>query len=153
MNGGNSAGKQLLLLLIGILMCGAGLYMFSSQIDVVVPSGFGRMYTTWGPFSGRGGIPTGATLIPLILGIVLWVIFPRNFIGKLVTMLGSLFIIFGVILSVDFIYRKSNFADLMIMIILIFGGGALALRMLFTPDLGDENRKRNKFDDINDKLN
>ena len=37
MNDRNSAGKQLLLLLLGILMCGGGLFLFSKQISVEVP--------------------------------------------------------------------------------------------------------------------
>lgn len=148
----NSAGKQLLLLLIGILMCGAGLFLFSKQISVEVPYGFNSMYSRWGLFNGRG-IPGGMMLIPLILGIVLWVIFPKSFAGKLVTMLGTLFIIFGVISSVQLRFMQTGLFELVMMFVLIFGGGALALRILFMPDLGNEKKKKNKIDEINDKFN
>ncbi|MBQ3583646.1 MAG: hypothetical protein IJA27_02925 [Lachnospiraceae bacterium] len=152
MNDRNSAGKQLLLLLLGILMCGGGLFLFSKQISVEVPYGFNSMYGRWGLFGGKG-IPGGMMLIPLILGIVVWVIFPKSFAGKLITMLGTLFIIFGVISSVQLRFIRTDLYELVLMLILIFGGGALALRILFTPDLGGKKSDRSKFDDINDRLN
>lgn len=43
---------------------------------------------------------------------------------------------------------------MVLMLVLIFGGGALALRILFIPDLGkDKPSKKSKIDEINDKLN
>lgn len=151
MNERNSAGKQLLLLLLGILMCGGGLYLFAQQITVTTYS-FNNVYGRWGLFGGRG-VPGGMILIPLIIGIVVWVIFPRSFAGKLITMLGTLFIIFGVISSISLEFRRTSLYELVLMLILIFGGGALALRILFVPDLGSKKNDRNKFDEINDKLN
>lgn len=147
---GNSAGKQLLLLLLGILMCGSGLFLFANKVVVGTPvlSGF---YGNWGLFGGRG-ISGGMIIIPLIIGIVVWVIFPRSFAGKLITMLGTLFIVFGIISTISLTMNHITLYELILMLILIFGGGALALRILFVPDLGEGKRKRNKFDDINDKL-
>lgn len=151
MNDRNSAGKQLLLLLLGILMCGGGLFLFSKQINVVT-YGFGSVYGRWGLFGGRG-IPGGMILIPLIIGIVVWVIFPDSFAGKLISMLGVLFIIFGVISSISLEFRRTSLYELVLMLILIFGGGALALRILFVPDWGNKKRDRSKFDEMNDKFN
>ena len=68
-------------------------------------------------------------------------------------MLGTLFIIFGVISSVQLRFIRTDLYELVLMLILIFGGGALALRILFTPDLGGKKSDRSKFDDINDRLN
>ncbi|MDE7431639.1 MAG: hypothetical protein K2N34_06985 [Lachnospiraceae bacterium] len=151
MNDRNSAGKQLLLLLLGILMCGGGLFLFSRQINVVT-YGLSSVYGRWGLFGGRG-IPGGMILIPLIIGIVVWVIFPDSFAGKLITMIGVLFIIFGVISSISLEFRRTSLYELVLMLILIFGGGALALRILFIPDLGNKKRDRSKFDEMNDKFN
>jgi protein-S-isoprenylcysteine O-methyltransferase Ste14 len=153
MNEGNSAGKQLLLLLLGILMCCGGLYLFSTHIRVDTGFNFSGMYRSFGIFGSRG-IPGGLVVIPLILGIVIWVIFPKSFAGKLVTILGALFIVFGVISSVELRWIPSTLYEMVLMLVLIFGGGALALRILFIPDLGkDKPSKKNKIDEINDKLN
>lgn len=148
----NSAGKQLLLLLLGILMCCGGLYLFSKQVSVETVR-FSNMYGSWGLF-GSKGIPGGMVVVPMIIGIVLWVIFPKSFVGKLVTILGGLFIILGVISSIELRFVRASLYELILMLVLIFGGGALMLRILFMPDLGDDSKgKKNKFDEINDKLN
>lgn len=153
MNERNSAGKQLLLLLLGILMCCGGLYIFSTHVIVRNGFSFNGMYRGIGLFGARG-IPGGLVVIPLILGIVIWVIFPRSFAGKLVTILGTLFIIIGVISSVNLEWKTSTLYEMVLMLVLIFGGGALALRILFMPDLGkDKPNKKNKFDEINDRFN
>lgn len=150
MYGRNSAGKQLLLLLLGILMCGGGLFLFSNKVIVGTPV-LNNFYGNWGLFGGRG-VSGGMIIIPLIIGIVVWVMFPRSFAGKLITMLGVLFIVLGIISTIKLTMQNITLYELVLMLVLIFGGGALALRILFVPDLGDEKRKRNKFDDINDKL-
>jgi cytochrome c biogenesis factor len=86
--------------------------------------------------------------------VVIWVIFPRSFAGKLITILGALFIILGVISSIELRFQKSSLYELVLILVLIFGGGALALRILFMPDLGDDSKKKkNKIDEINDKFN
>lgn len=147
----NEAGKQLLLLLLGILMCGAGLYIFSKSIMVSAPR-FGNMYSTWGIFGSRG-IPGGMVVIPLIIGIIVWVIFPKSFAGKLISMLGTLFIILGIISSVELRYTGTSLYEFIIMLVLIFGGGALALRILFMPDPDNSTPKKSKIDKINEKFN
>ena len=100
MDDSKSAGKQLLLLLLGMLLCGAGLYLFAKHVQVSsYGDGFGSMYGRFGAFGGNG-IPGGLVVVPLILGIMIWVIFPQNFAGKFITILGTLFIIVGVLSSI-----------------------------------------------------
>ncbi|MBQ1392984.1 MAG: hypothetical protein II919_02655 [Lachnospiraceae bacterium] len=153
MNERDSAGRQLLLLLLGMLMCGSGLYIFAKHVTVsTYGNGFNGMYSRFGLFGGNG-VPGGLVLVPLIIGIVVWVIFPKSFAGKFITMLGTLFIIFGVISAIRLEFPKTSLYELIIMLVLIFGGGALALRILFMPDADTKNVKRSKIDDINDKLN
>lgn len=152
MNEKNSAGKQLMLLFLGIVMCCGGLFLFSKQIDVEAFT-FTNVFGRWGLFGGRG-VPGGMIVIPLIIGLIVWVIFPKSFAGKLITILGGLFIILGVIASVNLTYRRSSLFEFILMLVLIFGGGALALRILFMPDVDDEKAsKRSKIDKLNDKLN
>ena len=54
MNERNSAGKQLLLLLLGILMCCGGLYLFSTHVRVDTGFNFSGMYRSIGIFCSRG---------------------------------------------------------------------------------------------------
>lgn len=148
----NSAGKQLLLLLLGILMCCGGLYLFARQITVEAVR-FNNMYGSWGWF-GSKGIPGGMVVIPLIIGVVVWVIFPDSFAGKLITILGGLFIILGIISSVELRFVRADLFEFIMMLVLIFGGGALALRIMFMPDFGSGKKKtKNKIDEINDRFN
>lgn len=78
----------------------------------------------------------------------------RDSAGKLITILGALFIILGVISLVNLVFRKTSLYEFILMLVLIFGGGALALRILFMPNVDDDkSKKRNKLDEINDKLN
>ncbi len=144
----NSAGKELLLLFIGLLMCGVGLYLFFSNVHVY--TSFSSMYGGWGLNGGRG-VSGGIVLIPLILGIVVWVIFPKSFAGKFICILGTLFIVIGIISSMRFSWSGGSLFNVIMILILIFGGGALALRVLFMPNIRNTKTK-DKINQINDKL-
>ena len=135
MYGKNSVGKDLILLLIGVAMCVGGLFIFSNNVTV---SSFSMSRVSyWGMFGGRS-MPGGLIVIPLILGIVLWIALPKTFIGKLVTVLGALIIILGVMSSVTLRFRSASLFEYIMMLILIFGGGALALRILLLPGVKDK---------------
>lgn len=132
----NSAGKQLILLLVGIAMCAAGLYLFAKQVSVTPFSGgFGY----FGMF-GKHDVPGGLVVMPLIIGIALWVILPNSFLGKLVTSLGTLFIVIGVVSSLNLFWKETSLYELILILVLIFGGGALALRILLMPSGVDKKK-------------
>ena len=127
MNSNSSLGKDLILLLIGIGMCAGGLFLFANNVTV---SSFSMTRVGyWGALGGRT-LPGGLVVLPLILGIILWIVLPKAFIGKIITILGGLFIILGVMSSVKLTFNSSSLFDYILMLILIFGGGALALRKL-----------------------
>lgn len=51
--------------------------------------------------------------------------------------------------SVELRFERASLYEFILTLVLIFGGGALVLRILFMPDLGaDSKSKRNKYDDI-----
>lgn len=135
MNEKNSAGKQLILLLVGIVMCAAGLFLFSRQVSVTPFSGG---FSYFGMFGDRK-LPGGMIVMPLIIGIALWIILPKSFIGKIVTGLGALFIVLGVVSSLNLVYERTSLYELILMLVLIFGGAALALRILLMPS-GDDKK-------------
>lgn len=129
MKNSNSAGRDLLLLLIGIGMCVGGLYLFASKVSVSPNMSrvdfFGML--------GGNGVPGGMIIIPLILGIVLWIAVPKTYIGQILTAIGALIIVLGVISSLNLRMREMNLFELITIMVLIFGGAALSLRMLLTP--------------------
>lgn len=144
-----SAGKQLLLLLLGMLLCGAGIYMFLQYI-VVEPPRFGHMFGNWGLFGGRG-IPGGMVVVPLIIGVIIWVVLPDNFLGKFISIIGMIVIILGVVSSVELRWKGTSGYEFILVLVMIFGGGALALRILFTPNVAG-NTKKDKIDEINKNI-
>jgi len=119
----NSAGKDFLLLLLGLGMLGSGLVLFFTRVELSTVN-----YSFWGLVGNRN--ITGALFIPLILGIVLWIMFPRNIWPKILTWVSIVAMILCIISSLRFYYRNDAFTTIMLMI-LIFAGGALTLKKLY----------------------
>ena len=69
----DNPGRDLALLILGMVLTVAGLYLFFSQVSVS-SSFFGGRVDFWGIMGS--GVPTGMIIIPLIIGVVLMVIFP-----------------------------------------------------------------------------
>lgn len=118
----NSAGKDFLLLLLGLGMLGSGLVLFFRNVGFYTGSQF------WGLVGDRN--ITGALFIPFILGVVLWIMFPRNIWPKILTWVSVVAMILSIISSLRFTYKSEAFTTIMLMI-LIFGGGALTLKKLY----------------------
>lgn len=131
----NNAGKNFLLLLLGLGMLGGGLVLFFSQVQLRTVG-----YSFWG-FIGNRNV-TGVLFIPLILGIVLWILFSKSIWPKILTWVSVVAMILCVISSLRFEFHADGFTTIMY-IILIFGGGALTLKKLYIDSPG---RGRNKED-------
>lgn len=131
---GNKPGKEFALLILGLGMLGSGLVLFFTRAQVYMAS-----YVYWGAFGNMGF--NGIMFIPFILGIILWVIFPKNIWPKILTWVSVVSIILAIISMLRFGFRSSAF-ELFIYIILIFVGGALAFKVLVIDD-----PKRGKKDD------
>lgn len=74
-----------------------------------------------------------------------------NSAGKFICILGTLFIVIGIISSMRFSWSGGSLFNVIMILILIFGGGALALRVLFMPNIRNTKTK-DKINQINDKL-
>ncbi len=129
----NSSGKNFLLLLVGFGMLGSGLVLFFQQIQFTTVG-----YSFWG-FVGNRNI-TGALFIPLILGIVLWVLFTKSIWPKILTWVSVVAMILSVISTLRFNFHADGFTTVMYLI-LIFVGGALVLKKLY---IDSPNRTKNK---------
>jgi hypothetical protein len=130
----DSAGKDLMLLLLGIGMLVGGLFLLFNQLEV---------HTMWGSnvtFFGvlGSGVPSGVIIIPLIIGVFLMVVFPKSIWPKILTALSVLIIILAVIDSVKITYKSTSFFVFIMMIMLIFIGAGLCLRILLGTHKSDK---------------
>ena len=80
----NKPGRDLALALLGLGMLGSGLFLFFKSIELVISqyAGFGLLGNRF-PSSG-----IGVFFIPMILGVILWVLFPKSIWPKVLFWLG-----------------------------------------------------------------
>lgn len=141
----NNAGRDLGLFLLGLAMCAGGLYLFLDNVVIETRLwGPGAGVNFFGLFSGNG-IPSGMITIPFILGIVLLFFAPRSFWTKLLTGIGLLIILLGVISSTTLRFKATSSFNYVMMVILIFGGAAMTLRILL---MGGYSEKKNKNEEV-----
>ena len=130
----DSAGKELRLLLLGMGMVVGGLFLLFNQLQVS---------TMWGgnvTFFGLlgSGVPSGIIIIPLVIGVFLMVVFPKSIWPKILSGFSVLIIILAVIDSVKITYKSTSFFVFILMILLIFIGAGLCLRVLLGTNKNDK---------------
>lgn len=126
----DNLGRELTLLLLGMGMVVGGLFLLFNKLHV--SSTWGGNITFFGTM-GKG-VPSGLIIIPLIISVVLMVIFPKKIWPKVLGGLSVLIIILAVIESVKITYQGSTFFEFLMIMLLIFIGGALCIRILFNTD-------------------
>ncbi len=137
----NSSGKNFLLLLVGFGMLGSGLVLFFRQIELYTVNS-----TFWGLLGSVGNQNlTGALFIPLILGVVLWVLFTNSIWPKILTWVSVVAIILSVISTLRIAFRRADAFTSIMYLLLIFVGGALVLKKMYL-----DSPKRKKDKDIDD---
>jgi len=108
-----------------VMMCG-GFYLLLSSIVVRARFGFGYSVYSFGGYT----VTSGMILIPFLFGVAL-IFFDRRSLSGWLLAVGSLIaLIFGVISSVNFTLRGMTAFDLLVILILAFGGVGLFLRSL-----------------------
>ena len=125
--------NPLLVFLGGLVMLAVGLFWFTNSVTVT--SGF----FSRGIYIGNMNIKSGMIIVPFIVGIVLLFINFDSIAAKLVTGLGMLIIIAGVIMSTDLHLQTMPLYAWLVMLVFIFGGAALVLKVLLGPV--DKNKK------------
>lgn len=132
----NNAGRDLVMLLLGIGMFGVGLVLFFMNVRVWTVN-----YSFWGAMGSFNA--TGVLFIPIILGIVLWIMFSKSIWPKILTWTGVIAMVVCIISSLRFGFNGNAFSILMY-IVLIFGGGALTLKKLYidAPKSSDRDSKK-----------
>ena len=100
-------------------MASIGGYLLSNQVSVV------------GSYWGFYGTNTfGITLIPMLFGVALLFFNGRSTIGWLLTAVGALFILAGVIANMHIYFQPTSLFNTLVMLILLVGGLGLIARAI-----------------------
>lgn len=126
MNSEKKSNNDLQVFFIGVILLGAGLFLFSNQVSV------GTAWHNWSFMTiGRFHLPNGLVSVPLIIGIVMMFYNPKSMMAKTIVILGAIFILLTAIMSVSFRFeRTSLFAYIMIFGMIAVGSG-IVIRILF----------------------
>lgn len=132
--------------LIGLVMLAAGGYWFMSSVTVT--TGF------YGLHLGNFHVSGGLVVVPFIAGII-WLFLNTDSIGaKLLTGIGLVIILASVIMSTTFVFQSRTLYEYLIMLVLIFGGAALSLQVLFAKPKDDSRPRspREEYEELEDEL-
>jgi hypothetical protein len=74
----------------------------------------------------------GLVVVPFIVGICWMFANPDSIIAKIITVLGIVIILTSIIAGTRFIFHRRNLYEYLLMLVFIFGGAAITLRILFS---------------------
>jgi hypothetical protein len=103
--------------LMGLVMASVGGYLLTSQ--VMVTSSYWNFY---------GTNTFGITLIPMLFGIGLLFWSGRSVIGWVLTAIGALFVLAGVIANLHIYFQPTSLFHTIVMLVLLVGGLGLIAR-------------------------
>ncbi len=126
MRGAGGTDGGVIRFFIGLVMMIGGGYLFFESIRVSSSFHWGMGTYHLGSFS----LTSGMILIPFIFGIVFIFYDAKNRIGWLLAVGSLLALVFGVIRSLHFTFRPMSLIDLVIILVLLFGGIGLFLSSL-----------------------
>ena len=115
--------------LAGLAMVVVGGYLLLNQ--VTVHSGF------WSWF---GGNTFGLTLLPLLIGIGFLFFDGRSAVGWVLTALGALIIVAGIIANLQIYFQPTSLYNTLIMLALVAGGLGLIVRSLRASGSGSPSQ-------------
>ena len=108
---------------MGLILLAAGIFIIMKNTYV------GLSWYQWR--IGGFGMPTGAILLPLFVGIGLLFFNSKSIIGWIVTVVGIVIIILSIILSVQIRFATTSMYMFVLMFGCTFAGAGLLLRSLF----------------------
>lgn len=132
--------NDLLTFLGGLAMLVAGLYWLTTRVSV--STGF------FGGTFAIGGISlnSGMIVVPFIACIIWLFIDPDSFLAKICVGLSVLLIIAAIIMSTHFYMRSTSLYEWLIILIFIFGGGVMVLKVLCNPKYKDSDDRIDAYD-------
>lgn len=115
----------LLLFLMGIMLLALGVFMVFQTTKVT---------SSWPWYIGSFRVPTGTVVIPLLIGIGILFFNSKSVWGWIVTILGALFVLLTIIMSVSIRFSTSSLFTFVLMFGSITAGAGLIMRALFRPN-------------------
>lgn len=103
--------------LIGLAMAVAGGYLLTTHVSVT--SGY---WTVWGHSA------FGMSLVPFIFGVAILFFNGRSVLGWLLLFAGVVIILTGIIMNLQIYFQSANLFELIVMLVLLFGGIGLLAR-------------------------
>src|SRR6478672_3780472 len=103
----------------GLAMAIGGGYLLLQQVSV--SSGYWQLW---------GYNAFGISLIPLLIGVALLFFDGRSTLGWILTVLGALVILLGILTNLTIFFRPTSLFNTMIMLVLLAGGLGLIARSL-----------------------
>ena len=100
-------------------MVAAGGYLLLNQVQVT---------TSYWSFGGQGSF--GLSLLPLLAGIAFLFFDGRSLIGWLLTAVGAVIILAGVLMHLEIYFRQTSLFNTLVILGLLFGGLGLVARSL-----------------------
>ncbi len=122
--GGTNGGEWSFLLGLGMMI--AGFYLLLSSIVIDARFGFGMHLYGIGGF----GITSGMLMIPFIIGVIFIFYNSRNYVGWLLCIGTLIALLAGVLAQSQFRFTQMTAFNLLLILILSFGGLGLFLRSL-----------------------
>src|SRR5262245_29519875 len=104
---------------IGLAMAVVGGYLLLNQVQVTTS------FWNFGPYGGFG-----LTLLPFLVGIGFLFYDGKSAIGWVLTSLGTVIILAGIITHLDIYFRPTSLFNTIVMLGLMFGGLGLIARSL-----------------------
>lgn len=127
--GGTSGG--LVEFFIGAILVAVGGYLFLSRV-VVTSGGFGFGFNAFGGYRQFNSF--GLAMVPMLIGIGMLFFNNKNMIGWLLTVAGSLIIVFGILINLRVYFQPTNLFDTLLILGLIAAGLGLVARGLQPHD-------------------
>lgn len=124
MKGAGGTPGGILQFLAGLIMMCGGFYLLFNSILVNARFGFGyRVFS-----AGGYGITSGMIMIPFLFGVAMIFYNSKSFLGWVLSVGSLACLLFGVLASVNFSMRTMPAFDLIVMLVLAFGGLGLLLK-------------------------
>jgi hypothetical protein len=105
--------------LLGLVMAVGGAYLLTNQVTV------SSSYWLIGGYNAFG-----LSLVPLLFGVGLLFFNGRSLFGWLLTLVGAVIILFGVIANLHIYFQPTSLFNTIIMLVLLVGGIGLVARSL-----------------------
>ena len=116
-------GNELLQFFIGVILLGTGLFILSKRVMV------GSSWYVWR--IGGFDLSSGMVTVPLIIGIIWQFYNPKSMIPKIIMILGAVFIVATIIMSVRINFVTTSMFDYILMFGMMAAGSGLLIKTLF----------------------